>query len=111
MANIIPSINILPPFEELAFLARHDTEEFEVLRKEIIATEIAMSRSNQLYLERLQFRLDGIFRKHKNPYTRCQLLLSMILESSHKISNGIDTLMESSVEIDDLQKRKLSIVK
>ncbi|WP_151671923.1 DUF3135 domain-containing protein [Nitrincola schmidtii] len=111
MENIVPSQQVLPPFEELAYLARNNSEQFEIIRRNIITNEIAMCRSNQLHLERLQFRLDGIFRKHKNPYTRCQLLLNMIAETSHKISYGLDILKVTKPEIIDENKSKLSVVK
>lgn len=101
----------LPPFEELVKLARKDSRQFEKLTREIINNEIAMSKSHKLHLERIQFRLDGIYRKHKNPITRCQLLLSMIADDSLKVYHVLEPSLKSNCAITEADKPQLTIVK
>ena len=86
MENHSLRFQMLPSFDELTSLAREDKHQFDQLTREIITQEIAYCK-NQQHLQRIQFRLEGLYRKHKNPITRCQMLLAMIADESHKISS------------------------
>lgn len=101
----------LPSFEELKSLAKNDKENFERIRQKIINSEIADSEHNKTLLERLQFRIDGVIRKNKNPVTRCQLLLTMISDQNITFLNDLDSITSYRCDIDDSKKNHLTIVK
>jgi hypothetical protein len=74
----------LSDFEEMHHLSRFNPEEYNLLRQQAIDDCISNS-VHQLELQQLQFRIDGMLRKNKNPITRCNLLFDMISESSEEL--------------------------
>ncbi len=108
MDNHSLKFQTLPSFDELASLAREDKHQFDQLTREIITQEIACCKHQQ-HLQRIQFRLEGLYRKHKNPYTRCQMLLAMIADESQKISSKIRSV--NPKDIKDVKDVKLRVIK
>lgn len=71
-------------FEKMHHLSRFNPDEYKLFRQQAIDDCISSS-VHQLELQQLQFRIDGMLRKHKNPITRCHLLFDMISENNEEL--------------------------
>lgn len=85
-------MNELPPFEELL---KMDKDQLEDLRKDYINRIInsAKTEEQKRKLEGLQFKIDMIRRKHKNPMGACIEISKMMHESFIQLR---DALKEAS---------------
>ena len=108
MENHSLRFQTLPSFDELTSLAREDKHQFDKVARDLITQAISCARS-PIHLERLQFRLDGLYRKHKNPITRCQMLLAMIADESQKISSQCRSVNQKDAK--HVEVVKLRVIK
>lgn len=91
----------LPPFEELAEMAKSDPEALEQLRQELSEALIASApESAQARLRGLQFQIDAQRRAAKNPVAACIRISAMMHDSLQQLNDALtgsnNTLRESA---------------
>ena len=86
-------MSTLPPFEELARMAREEPEKLEQLRQKAVREVIeAAPEESRKRLEGLQFRIDGIRRTSKNPTQATIKLSTMMKESFEELRKNLNAL-------------------
>lgn len=80
----------LPSFEYLNKLAKEDKEKFDILRRSIINNFLDSeihTEEEKLKLKRLQFQIDGIIIKSKNPLQSTILISNLMNEKVNELNN------------------------
>jgi hypothetical protein len=93
----------LPPFEELAEMAKSDPEALEQLRQELSEALIASApESAQARLRGLQFQIDAQRRAAKNPVAACIRISAMMHDSLQQLNRVLqdgDTGLKQSADL------------
>ncbi|HBP00704.1 MAG TPA: hypothetical protein DD454_00600 [Candidatus Moranbacteria bacterium] len=95
-------------YEEMKALWESDPEEFERRRTEMIEGIISGApRESQTALRQLQWRIDGICAKAKNPLQRLQFYQDFFMEAVYGENGTLRQIISNCGEIEKLVKENL----